>query len=473
MQKRFKWAALLLALMMLAGCAQETETEAPELLEPAGVQSDMAVAYIGEIYDVTCYEASVKPYVEGLSFTVSGQVMSISAYPGMAVEEGEELISLEQTSLEERAEQLQQELSYMQQDSEYTDTIAELEIDILEVELQELEDKQSTLNEKVSALKEKESALQEQKSALKEKETMLQASDPASEASDPASETSEPVSEESESVPEESEPAPEESEPVSQENELALVQEELAAVEAELAAAAEELAAVEAELPSVEKEIALKENEIEQKQTLLRQDKEQRELELAGTRKELAEINESLDVAVLRAPFAGRIIYGDSIEQGSWVQADDPIVFLADDSKLSIKCEYIPESVIQNTDRVYARIGAKEYELEYVPISVEEYISLAAKGADITTEFKIIASEEEWTEIEAGQYAAVCLWSNYVSDALLVPSGAVERDAAGQYVYVDENGSTVKRTVKTGVTTDGLAQIVEGLEEGDVVYVQE
>lgn len=480
MRNRFKWTALLLVLMMLTGCAQETEREAPELLEPASVQSDMAAAYIGEIYDVACYESSVKPYVEGLSFSVSGEVMAITAYPGMAVEEGEELISLEQTSLEERAEQLQQEISYMQQDGEYSDAIAELEIDILEVELRELEDKQSTLNEKASALKEKESALQEQKSALKEKETMLQASEPVPEASEPvqeesepASETSEPAPEESEPAPEESEPIPEESEPASQENELALVQEELAAVEAELTAVAEELAAVEAELPSVEKEIALKENETEQKQTLLRQDKEQRALELDNMRKELAEISESLDVAVLRAPFAGRIIYGDSLEQGSWVQADDPIVFLADDTKLTIECEYITESEIQKADRIYALIGAKEYELEYVPLDIEEYIAKTTSGAEVTTEFEIIASEEELAEIEAGQYAAVCLRSKYVADALLVPSGAVKRDAAGQYVYVDEDGSTVKRMVETGVTTDGLVQIVEGLEEGDVVYVNE
>jgi len=52
MRKKNKWAALLLALMMLTGCAQKAERTAPELIEPVEAKSNAAVcaAYIDDIY---------------------------------------------------------------------------------------------------------------------------------------------------------------------------------------------------------------------------------------------------------------------------------------------------------------------------------------------------------------------------------------------------------------------------------------
>ena len=487
MRNGFKWTALLFSAILLTGCAQKAESEAPQLLEPAGVQSDMAAAYIGEIYNMTCYSASIKPYVEALSFKVSGEVMSVNGSPGMMTEEGDVLIELDQVSLQERAEQLQQELNYAQQDGEYSDTIAELDIEILEAELSQLEkseatlkeneaalkEKETTLKENISALREKEAALKENISALREKESALKENKPTPEVSEPTPEESEPAPEESEPAPEESELALVEKEIELAEKELALVKNEITIAEAEITQAEEEIPLVTEEIELAEREIALKENEITQKQALLRQDKELRELELENTRKELAEIRETMTANVLHAPFTGRIIYGEALAPGSWVSAEDPVVFLADDSKLSIVCGNIPETTIESADRIYAHIGAKEYELKYVPIDPDEYTMMVISGAEVTTKFEIIASEEELAELEAGQYAQVCLWHDYVPDALLVPSGAVMHDSAGNYVYVDENGSRVKRSVETGEATISYVQIVEGLEEGDVVYVKD
>ena len=103
MKKRIYLLMLLLAAVLLAGCTEQETAPAPELLEPVGVQSDMAAAYIGEIFDVTYYSGSVKPYVEELFFEVDGTVESMNVYPGMTVSEGDVLIELDQSSLEELA----------------------------------------------------------------------------------------------------------------------------------------------------------------------------------------------------------------------------------------------------------------------------------------------------------------------------------------------------------------------------------
>ena len=476
MRKKNKWAALLLALMMLTGCAQKAERTAPELIEPVEAKSNAAVcaAYIDDIYRNAYYSAVIKPYVEPLSFKVSGSVMSVNGYPGMMVEEGDVLIELDQVSLRERAEQLQTDLDYAQQDDKYTNTIAELDIQILQTELRQLTETETALKEKAAALQEKAAALKDSaappeasETPPEETETLPEASETPPETSEAPPETSETPPETSEIPPETSEIPPETSETPSEEDDSTSADEELALVE-------QEIAQVEEELTRVEKEIALKENEIAQKQALLRQDKEQHALDRRTQQKELNALNASLEDNVLCAPFAGRIVYGDILKPGSWVQAEDPVVFLADDSKLSIECDYIPVEAIEAADRVYAHIGEKEYELRYIPIDPDELMSLTISGAEITSTFEIIASEEELRALEAGQYAAIFLWSDYEADALVVPSGAVMYDSVERrnYVYVDENGTREKRTVEIGIGTTSRVQILEGLEEGDVVYVE-
>ena len=367
MRKKIILLTLLLAAAVLSGCAEQQQTAAvPELMEPVGVQSDMAAAYIGEIYDIEQYDASVKPYVQELYFEVDGTVETVSAYPGIMVQEGDVLIELDQSSLEEQAESLQKELEYTQKDNAYSDALAELDIEILQVELRQL---------------------------------MAEGGS--------------------------------------------------------------------------EKEIALKQNEIEQKKAALRQTQALREPDIEKKQADLKKISESLNKNILRAPFSGRIVYGDELRKGSWVTAYDPVGYISDDSQLSIISEYITESKLLTADRIYAHIGSRQYEIELVPVDQDEYISMLLSGVTMTTEFRIVGPQEYLEEVEAGQYAAVCIYTNYVEDALLVPSGAVLRDASGRYVYVDEDGTRVRRQVRIGKTTDALVQILEGLEEGEVVYVKD
>ncbi len=365
MRKRMGLAAILIAAVILSGCAEELVV-APELQEPVGVQSDTATAFIGDIYDIAHYDASVKPYVEEMYFEVSGQVAVVNAYAGKWVEEGDVLIELDQTSLVEQAESIREEIEYAERNNAYSDAMSEIDIDILEIELQQM-----------------------------------------------------------------------------------------------LANHADK------------HEIALKENEIEQKKAALRQAQALREPDLQAKREQLEEISVSLNKNVLRAPFSGRVIYGKQLTQGSWVTAYDPVVYLADDSRLKVVGEFIPESTLKGVNRLYARIGAYDYEIEPLPIDQEDYISRVLSGETMTTEYAITGPEEHMDKLEAGQYAGVCVVSGLREGVLLVPGGAVLRDAGGRYVYVDEDGERVRRVVKVGRTTDSLIQITEGLEEGEVVYVKD
>lgn len=55
-------------------------------------------------------------------------------------------------------------------------------------------------------------------------------------------------------------------------------------------------------------------------------------------------------------------------------------------------------------------------------------------------------------------------------DALLVPVEAINEDVEGNFCFlIDENNMLVKKYVTTGVYSDSYAEIVEGLNEGDVI----
>ena len=219
-------------------------------------------------------------------------------------------------------------------------------------------------------------------------------------------------------------------------------------------------------------EIALKENEIAQKQAILNQNQAMQELELQQLQQEQKKLQAALENNVLRAPFTGRVLSGTALQAGSRVKAYEPVLLLADESKLHLSGAFIKESYLKVADRVYAHIGADQYEIQMRPMDSQEYLAAVLAGKTVNTEFDLVGPENLLSQVEAGQYAAICIITDYVENALLVPTQAVLQDAQGSYVYVAEDGNHIRRNVKVGQTTSYLTQILEGLQEGEVVYVQ-
>ncbi|MBE5771592.1 MAG: efflux RND transporter periplasmic adaptor subunit [Clostridiales bacterium] len=217
--------------------------------------------------------------------------------------------------------------------------------------------------------------------------------------------------------------------------------------------------------------IALKQLEIEEKISAIAFDQSLRARELSALREELALLQEETAQAVLTAPFDGQIMFCANLKKGSYISAFNPLIYMADSTRLSVQAEYISPSVLRGADQIYALIGAKRYSLTNIPLDTTEYLSKVLAGETIYTQFAFDVPDED---ITAGLYAALCLESEVLTDALLIPSNALYSDSAGgRYVYVIENNERTRRNVKTGRMTDWEVQIVEGLTEGEVVYVKE
>lgn len=218
-------------------------------------------------------------------------------------------------------------------------------------------------------------------------------------------------------------------------------------------------------------DIKLKENEIAQMQTDLQQAQQMRELDNKAKRSELETLNDALSKKAIYAPFSGQILHSDMLKVGAQVKAFDPVVFLADKSKLQLSGDYIKPVYFENADFIVAHIGDARYEITEKTMDEDALNSALLAGQDVQTQFDFLAPETLAGKVEAGQYAAILLYSDYIQDALIIPRDAVLTDATGSYVYVDADGSRVRRDVELGKVTDGLAQITKGLQEGEVVYV--
>lgn len=216
--------------------------------------------------------------------------------------------------------------------------------------------------------------------------------------------------------------------------------------------------------------IALKDLEMEE--LLLQQEMEAavRALKLSELRGKLETLETEISHNALHAPFDGRVIHMAEISRGSYVSAYAPLLFLADDSRLSIRSEYISAYTLGYASDMYALIDDKRYSLTPVEMDTQQYVSLIFSGETPMTDFIIHEPDEN---ITAGKYAAVCLESLKREAALLVPSNALYLGDGTRYLYVIENGVRVRRDVKTGVTNGVMTQIIEGLEEGERVYVKE
>ncbi len=75
--------------------------------------------------------------------------------------------------------------------------------------------------------------------------------------------------------------------------------------------------------------------------------------------------------------------------------------------------------------------------------------------------------------VKPGMSANVTITTNKVSNALLVPNTSIFTDTNGsQYVYLVQNGATIKVPVTVGVVSDSLTQVTSGnLKAGDTIVL--
>lgn len=186
----------------------------------------------------------------------------------------------------------------------------------------------------------------------------------------------------------------------------------------------------------------------------------------------VATLTEQLQLSIVSAPTSGVI---DKViqKEGEMGAPGMPIVQLVNPKNLEIKAD-VSEAYaasVKKGDVVQLSFPNFNKSLE-API---ERVSSAINPGNRTFNVQInYNNSDEYIKPNA---LAVLKITDYKTDkALVVPSRIVHKDMRGEYVYVvtDEADKqvSIKTYIKTGQSSGGVTEIVEGLKAGDKVIVQ-
>ena len=201
--------------------------------------------------------------------------------------------------------------------------------------------------------------------------------------------------------------------------------------------------------------------------------KEQAELKLQIKKERLATLEkDDIGFRYILAPRDTTAIAALSARKGTFVRAGSNVVALESDGDVMITCDYISEKTASRLHDYYALVDGQRVELEYIPYTKKELKDLSTNSIDPVAKFRI-TSNPTGHAISAGDYVTVVTVSDFKADVIAIPANAIYSDSTGQFVYVVENDSRIRKNVVTGVSDSTYIEIISGIGEGETVYVKD
>lgn len=202
-----------------------------------------------------------------------------------------------------------------------------------------------------------------------------------------------------------------------------------------------------------------------------RQQEELYQLERAYLLEKLEAMKNERSKSLLKATGDGVVVaklMGNNYGEMS-VQAEQELIAVGNMEQKVLKCDYINDMKVGAADDMYALINGVRYELEYHPVSREEYTEITEAGGKVYSTFSILGDTDK---LEVGDFAVVCVFADKKENVLSVPKEAIHKDGSKYYVYLMKDGESVAREIETGITDGVYTEVVSGLSEGDEIMVE-
>lgn len=172
----------------------------------------------------------------------------------------------------------------------------------------------------------------------------------------------------------------------------------------------------------------------------------------------------NIDLANVKAPFSGKLGMRN-FSEGAFLSQGQVITSLTEIDKLKIDF-----TMAQNHQNSIA-IGKKIVVLiENDTLEAEIYAISPVVSADSRTiNVRALLKQKEGKAYMPGVFAELVITTDFINDALLIPTQAVVPSITDQTIYVVKDGKAQKKIVQIGNRTKDLVHITEGLSEGEVV----
>lgn len=189
--------------------------------------------------------------------------------------------------------------------------------------------------------------------------------------------------------------------------------------------------------------------------------------ELNVLRAELQLMEAQLLKTEIRAPFSG-IIGLRWVSPGSYLSSQTRIASLNDLDPVKLDFS-VPERY-----SALMKVGDEiSFAVEGFDRSFPGTVYAVEPSVDVTTRSLRVRARCPNSDgaLIPGVFANVDLVLRSISDALTVPSIAVIPELGGKKVFVFEDGVAQPRTVETGIRSESVVQVTDGLKEGDIVII--
>jgi HlyD family secretion protein len=185
----------------------------------------------------------------------------------------------------------------------------------------------------------------------------------------------------------------------------------------------------------------------------------------------VAQVAKMVADGTLRAPYSGRIV-SRMADLGAVAGPGSPIYVLVADSNASSRLEVrykIPESVIGKVTigmPVSLRLLSLDKTVELTVDTIGPEIGSGGRAVDVVSYI-----EADSLTLLPGMFGTIRLPVEKRENAFILPEEAVVELADAKLVYIAQDGKAVRRDVKTGIRSEGMVEILEGITANDQVIV--
>lgn len=186
---------------------------------------------------------------------------------------------------------------------------------------------------------------------------------------------------------------------------------------------------------------------------------------------------DNVERVAVRSPIDGRILKVDH-ECAGPVRTGEPLLEVGDPSALEVEVDVLSADAVKikpGMRVLFDRWGGEgllEGQVRLVePVGFTKVSALGVEEQRVLIISDFRSDAAKWQRLGDGYRveARFILW--HQNDVLQVPASSLFRYQEGWALFVVENGSAVRRSVKIGQRNGLVAQILEGVSEGDTVII--
>ena len=228
---------------------------------------------------------------------------------------------------------------------------------------------------------------------------------------------------------------------------------------------------LQAQLSRYEAQLKLAQDRVYRQSTLLEKDAvsqeafEQARTELATLNADIDIVKQNIALTELRAPFDG-IIGLRNISEGAYASPSVVVAKLTKISPLKIDM-FVPE---RYADQVKA---GTPLTFSVEGINEEFKAAVYAKESEVDSDTRMLSVRATYANpngrLQPGRFISAKIRMQDIPNAIAIPTEAIVPEMGVDKVFVYRGGKAKAVSVKTGLRTDALIHIVEGIEVGDTI----